>query len=715
MLYTVKQYISLFSKILLNEFVWERVREENIVEGPYKKQQDTFPKLDNNEIQKIQSELSKLEWKSLQKWNSDKNSNKSLQRILVTLWYDISYKNTRWQYIKWEEAIDWSYGSSVMLAVALLQADLWISPNNWIFGKTTLSRLVSKLDLVLGNIVSKLDLVSGNKRIVKETKNELGNVIERPKTKSGSVGKGKPLEKPKTELSSVREEKPLKETYDVYWDDSKRSYPDYYKRSNIFSSIGKPPTVAANEEHGKLIERRNEALKWIIKTFNSKTKEIEKLEEKLKNTSYLIEWYKKELWKTKNKYDKFYYEREIRNWELRHEKLKKDLLVLEDETSKISENIYEIYHSFDWEEKALNLEKYTPIDILSYNYKNTSEQEKIRLAVLVGEFMVRRYDLNGRNKLWDVSPEEMWNSEWRDAWVCRHIHSEVAKLLDALWIKAWMVSTNSWTRHAITWWQKTDGTFFMIDYWTYYEWKDPKKLMDGYLRWKWAIDFKETVADKDWKMIWILQTELERIFENSTSSIWTWNSLEYSSMISKDGFSDMGKWAVKVESGINSLKTSSIYWWLNSQYWLFHNNKDENGVGYSISWVSWRYNWEGSLWNFSIWWKLADNKFVFPNGKEKDVRTLWLDVGYSEKIYESEDTKIWLWAIAQTQIMQNPQSWRIEDATWNLWVSLSWEHSISDRLKLNTTLWIGWDILESNIRKSNLDFNLYDKESISLT
>lgn len=149
MLNIIKQYKTLFFHIIKNEFFenWApEPRKKEIKENLEQKRRNPIDELkDENKISSIVEELKKLEWISLEKGSRSKEKIKILQWILNVLWYDISYKNKKWETVDWERAIDWGYGISVKMAVAILQADLWISQNNWVFDNRTFIALNSRL------------------------------------------------------------------------------------------------------------------------------------------------------------------------------------------------------------------------------------------------------------------------------------------------------------------------------------------------------------------------------------------------------------------------------------------------------------------------------------------------------------------------------------------------------------------------------------------
>lgn len=383
-----------------------------------------------------------------------------------------------------------------------------------------------------------------------------------------------------------------------------------------------------------------------------------------------------------------------------------------------------------WELSPEDRKTISPLDILRDNYKNASENDKIKLAQVMSRYMNDFwYDHNATNwRVSDVSSEDMWAAykEWWVAWVCRHHHSEVAKFLKSVWFETWIVTTNSWWRHAVTWWKKQDWSFFMIDYWSYYEWKDPKELKAKYLAWKWALDLKETICDENWNTIWIIQTDLEKLFENTTSSIWTWDSLDFSKDIAKnwikihDGHdidisSDSEK-SIKVDYNYGNW---SIDWWV-----FFHKNTNTDYADYTSYWIKWNWKiWDRTetFWELSLWWSLSHNKFEWQTDKSRELIVRWVNINYSKELFNNWTTEVWLWWVIQWQLMYDiknaHEEWKnwIEDGTWNFWTSLDIKHRFNDNLDWYLNLWYGWDILNENIRSFENDwFKIYDKKSIDV-
>ena len=144
----IKQYKFLFLLTIKNEFFNEWApapKKRETIPNPERKLNPIEKLKKLEKIQLLITELNKLEWIELQKGNRNIAKNKILQSILNTLWYDISFMTKLWK-IEWTAAIDWYFGRSILIAVALLQADLWISPNNWEFNTETWGALNLKLD-----------------------------------------------------------------------------------------------------------------------------------------------------------------------------------------------------------------------------------------------------------------------------------------------------------------------------------------------------------------------------------------------------------------------------------------------------------------------------------------------------------------------------------------------------------------------------------------
>lgn len=371
----------------------------------------------------------------------------------------------------------------------------------------------------------------------------------------------------------------------------------------------------------------------------------------------------------------------------------------------------------------------SPLDILKDKYLNSSEEEKILMARTITKYMYNNwYNIEDLNIKQDVSSEKIWSTykKWWLAWVCRHHHSEVAKFLKSVWIESWIVSTNNWVAHVITWWKKSDWTFFMIDYWDYFEWKDPKELKEKYLALKWTIDFTERVADENWKVIWYIQTPLEKLFTNMTSSIWTWDSLDYSKNIASEWI-NISKWH-NTELNINwnwSIGIDYSYWNWQIEWWVFFNQTKDIGsiakADYSSYWLYFegkKWNKENRFWEFWYWLKVSGNNFDWNNWKNSNYLALWVDWKYFKELYNKEKTKINLWWVLQWQIMQDPEeknkkNYWFEGSISNFWATFNIDQKLSNNIewKLNLLYW--WDIWVKNIRVwRNSWIKVFDKKWI---
>lgn len=365
----------------------------------------------------------------------------------------------------------------------------------------------------------------------------------------------------------------------------------------------------------------------------------------------------------------------------------------------------------------------TPIDILTEKYKNKPEKDKIEIARAWAEYMGYHYDNNMVWKLGDVSPNTMYEAynNWKNAGVCRHIHSEVAKLLQLLWLKSGTITTNTWARHDIAWWKKEDWSYFLIDYNNFYGWNNMRTLLTGYFKRYWSLDLKEYITDPNGKVIWIFQTNLEKTFEENTSSIWTWNSLEHSKNLASNWLNVTKGIKVNVDTATKSWwKKASIEWgnWNISlgayvstdnidyanynSYWLYLNRKTGER--------DWKY-WE--LWG---WIKVSKNNFKWNrNRKTKTYNVLSANLSYDNLLYYDGKRKIWLWWVTQWQIMQDPiinkynkNMYWIEDGTWNFWVTLNVENKFNSKLTWFWSIGLWWDIWWKNIR-SETSLTVYKK------
>jgi len=430
-----------------------------------------------------------------------------------------------------------------------------------------------------------------------------------------------------------------------------------------------------------------------------------------------------ELWEL----DQVPYE-EYRNWEYGNE----DIFIRHEQRnlSEHEENLLDAIHDPETEYDLLwyllseldnaNPEDYkgiSPLDILQERYENASEWDKIELAKTMSRYM-NDYGYDDSLPNGDVSSEDMWNSyrEWWVAWVCRHHHSEVAKFLASVWIQSWVITTNSGWGHAITWWKKDDGWFFMIDYWHYYEWDDPKELQARYLATKGAIELQGMITDEKDNIIWTLQTQLQELFQNTTSSIWTWDSLAYSQYLGQE-WNDINEWVhIKVQKWFNGAwdEFSASYWAQKWNLWAeasiyHHESKDVDYADFTSTGARLKVQLgdeANKLWKIEGWAQLSKNEFKYDTQAKADYVVAWVHLAHTKKVYEDDNTKIATSTVAQSQLMWHIQSAKedgglwLQDGTTSLWTSINIEQEINDKWKLHWGLSYGWDIMVEGVRGS---------------
>ncbi len=367
--------------------------------------------------------------------------------------------------------------------------------------------------------------------------------------------------------------------------------------------------------------------------------------------------------------------------------------------------------STDWEIsvwwKEVDKTTVSPLDILEEQFKNSSEEDKLELARVMSAYMRMQWydnelldkqlDLAKDKKLvWDVSSETIWETykNWWVAWICMHHSSEVAKMLTRLWFTSWTLSTNNWKwKHYVTWWKKEDGTYFLIDEWDYYESRDPKEMKARYLMVKWWVDLKEFVTDKDWNTIQIMQTDLEKAFENISSSIWTWDIKLHTKEITRNGDKIERGYNIDINSDSeNSTKLSYNYWWEYFSWWVFYNEiKNLDYADYESAWLEWRFLvWENTDMFWQLWWwlKIWQHKFSWQNWKESSYVSWAIDLSYVKELYSSDSTKLWLWLSGQIIVTKHDENW-LNDVVSNTWLNLWLSHKLLDNLEwtIDYTVW----------------------------
>ena len=144
MLYIYKQYKTLYSTIIMNNFAEVKGRNIDINPETWRVMSPLEKLKDNTKIEKILVQLEKiLAGEAMQKWSKWANV-KVLQEILYNLWYDISYTKKSGEKIEWLAAIDSIYGNTMVYLVNILQADLRMT-RTWIFDKNVLEALQKRL------------------------------------------------------------------------------------------------------------------------------------------------------------------------------------------------------------------------------------------------------------------------------------------------------------------------------------------------------------------------------------------------------------------------------------------------------------------------------------------------------------------------------------------------------------------------------------------
>ena len=258
----------------------------------------------------------------------------------------------------------------------------------------------------------------------------------------------------------------------------------------------------------------------------------------------------------------------------------------------------------------------------------------------------------------------------------------------------------------------------------YSEGKDPKELKARYFASVWALDIKEWVTDENWKVIWNIQTDLEKTVEETTSSIWTWDSLNYSKWLAKEGINIID-WQV-IDINLDTEKPLWLdykYWNWNIEWGVFYEKfNDLDYANYTSYWLYWNakiWDRKGELWELWVWVKISENKIDWGNNLEKKYRVLWWNIEYSKELYNNWITEVWIWWVLQRQIMQDiedskgDKNFWIIDETMNFWISLDWKHKINPNLEWSINLWYWWDVWIENVRISE-KVKVYDKKLIGV-
>lgn len=372
----------------------------------------------------------------------------------------------------------------------------------------------------------------------------------------------------------------------------------------------------------------------------------------------------------------------------------------------------------------------TPFDILEKQYIDASEEDKLKLARVISAYMWGEwYDsdrltneielANGLKFWWDVTSEEIWTAyrEWWVAWVCRHHTSEVAIMLSRLWFKTWTLSTNNWDwRHFATWWQKEDGSYFLIDYWDYYEWKDPKELKAKYLAAKWWLDLREFVTDKDWNTIQIMQTDLEKMFEDTSSSIWTWSTLGHAKDISNTWvrITQWHSFDVTYDPDTSS-KFEYKYWNWSVEGGVFYNKiTDIDYADYISRWITLRGkvgDKSNSLWELWWWIKYAEHDFEWQNWKKAKYKSRAISIDYANSFKASDVTNIRMWLSWQSILAKNKENGYLSDYVENYGINLWIDHKLTPDVDISLDLWAGKESYLDNTRTAERVSSIWSSSS----
>ncbi len=291
----------------------------------------------------------------------------------------------------------------------------------------------------------------------------------------------------------------------------------------------------------------------------------------------------------------------------------------------------------------------TPFEDIKNNFSTASEDQKIQIARMFSSLLSENYKDDWTNP----SDAEMANSVKNylttgtpmSAWVCRHIHSATAQLLQDLWLEAWLITTNSIGWHAITLWKKEDWSYFFIDYGTMYEGKDLKALQAQYLAAYGSMDLWETISAPNGKVIGFIKTFLEEQVSKRWSASWTDNM----GLLSKQGAEQWSlnklTWqAIDANITTDDNKYASYqYGGEHTQIWIDASQTNSNEWNLtSIGIWGKVYLWKDD--NTAISGKITKHDIKYPeSGKSFSWSTISISWEKVKNLYTSDNTKINAW------------------------------------------------------------------------
>lgn len=363
--------------------------------------------------------------------------------------------------------------------------------------------------------------------------------------------------------------------------------------------------------------------------------------------------------------------------------------------------------------KPADYNKISPLDIILEVAKNSTEDEKIKLAQVVTAYSweyTYDYDMLDQDtkKPWkakNISTEEYWKAlrEWGLTWVCRHIHRAWAEILSWLGMEAGIITVNSWVKHAVTMWKKADWSYFLIDYGKLYEWKSMDKIISDYSTAKWSMDLQTVLSDSKWNIIWKFSTAQQKEYAKHTNVIWNKDSLDYSWDILKKA-PKIRKW-LNIDSDIknNSSKVWVSYGFETKEIWAFWAySKLEDNTTLKTIWIDYKdvskvkFIWADSYQNIKLSW----TEIWFNNWKTKRYATLSMITALKKDIYQSDDLKVSAWASIWGNLNINIDKWeKITPNDWknDLWSSIRVDKKFTPNLTWYLQWWIWWEVSFKNI------------------
>lgn len=382
------------------------------------------------------------------------------------------------------------------------------------------------------------------------------------------------------------------------------------------------------------------------------------------------------------------------------------------------------YQSTEWKNElaknVVNILKISdnPFEDIKNNYSTASEDQKIQIARMFSSLLNANYKDDWTNP----SDKEMTNAvknylnTWKkmSAWVCRHIHSATAQLLQDLWLEAWLITTNSTWWHAITLWKKEDGSYFFIDYGTIYEGKDLETLQAQYLAAHGSMDLWETISTPNGKVIGFIKTFLEEQVSKNASVLWTSNTALYSKKIAEQGsLNTLSPGEQAIDANITTDKNANISYqqgWENTQIGIDASQINSNewnltSVGISGKLYLWKDN------NTAIGAKIGKQNIDYTNWENTNKfsgSTISISWEKVKNLYTSNDTKVNIGVTTQGTVLLSDRNNtstgfdKIQDTEHESALTIAWEQKIGKNIDIKANVGVREITDFSNERSENM-------------